>query len=46
MIINTIIQIRDETTNATQDQIAFEGWKWNWWENKYENKIIKAMLDK
>ena len=27
MIINTITQIRDKATNATQDQIEFEGWK-------------------
>ena len=25
MIINTITQIRDKTTNATQDQTKFEG---------------------
>ena len=25
LIINTITQIRDKTTNATQDQIEFEG---------------------
>ena len=27
LIINTITQIQDKTTNATQDQIEFEGWK-------------------
>ena len=27
MIINTITQIWDKTTDATQDQIEFEGWK-------------------
>ena len=27
MIINTIIQIRDKTVNATQDPIEFEGGK-------------------
>ena len=26
-MINTIIQIRDKTVNATQDQIEFEGGK-------------------
>ena len=29
MITNTITQIRDKTTNATQDEIEFEGWKEN-----------------
>ena len=27
LIINAITQIRDKTTNATQDQIECEGWK-------------------
>ena len=27
MIAKTITQIRDKTTNSTQDQIEFEGWK-------------------
>ena len=27
MVINTITQIRDKTTNATQDQIEFHGRK-------------------
>ena len=27
MIINTITQIQEKTTNATQDQIEFERWK-------------------
>ena len=27
MTINTMIQMRDKTTNATQDQKEFEGWK-------------------
>ena len=27
MIINTIKQIREKTTNAIQDQIEFEKWK-------------------
>ena len=27
LIINTITKIRDKATNATQDQIEFEGWK-------------------
>ena len=35
MIINTITQIRDKMTNATQDQIEFEGWK----------RIIKTILN-
>ena len=48
MIINTITQIRDKTTNATQEQIEFEGWKENKSENKSENRkrIIKAILNK
>ena len=33
MIINTITQIRDKTTNATQDQTEFEG------ESKTNRKI-------
>ena len=27
VILNTIIQIRDKTANATQNQIKFERWK-------------------
>ena len=27
MIINTIPQIKDKTTNPTQDQIEFESWE-------------------
>ena len=29
MIINTITQIRDKRTNATQDQTEIERWKQN-----------------
>ena len=48
MIINAITQIRDKTTNATQDQIEFKRRKEKQQEIENENRngITKTILNK
>ena len=47
VIINTITQIRDKTSNTTQGQKWFEGWKQHSYKFENENRkiIIKTMLN-